>query len=293
MQRFHAPSKGVMVATPSLARELAGRGIGPTRPWSRGIDPELFSPVGDTLPELADLPRPILLNVGRVAPEKNLEAFLNLDTPGTKVVAGDGPALAEMQRLYPDVVFLGALAGERLAQAYRAADVFVFPSRTDTFGLVIIEALACGLPVASYPVSGPLDILGEQGRGWSMISPPPSPCWTRIWAWLSAARCGSTGRRPGCSAAASPGRAPPTSSWPPSSRPRAITAPRPCARAASRPPPTRCPKRSERLFGNPAKAGFAAPARPPTGCSRVGALAAVAPIRISRDTPLPKGAPIR
>jgi glycosyltransferase involved in cell wall biosynthesis len=121
--------------------------------------------VGDTLPELADLPRPILLNVGRVAPEKNLEAFLNLDTPGTKVVAGDGPALAEMQRLYPDVVFLGALAGERLAQAYRAADVFVFPSRTDTFGLVIIEALACGLPVASYPVSGPLDILGEQGRG--------------------------------------------------------------------------------------------------------------------------------
>ncbi len=165
MQRFHAPSKGVMVATPSLARELAGRGIGPTRPWSRGIDPELFSPVGDTLPELADLPRPILLNVGRVAPEKNLEAFLNLDTPGTKVVAGDGPALGEMQRLYPDVVFLGALAGERLAQAYRAADVFVFPSRTDTFGLVIIEALACGLPVASYPVSGPLDILGEQGRG--------------------------------------------------------------------------------------------------------------------------------
>jgi glycosyltransferase involved in cell wall biosynthesis len=165
MQRFHGPSSAVMVATPSLAAELARRGIHHTRSWGRGIDHGLFSPVGDTLPELADLPRPILLNVGRVAPEKNIEAFLDLDTPGSKVVVGDGPALAEMKRLYPHVTFLGALAGERLAAAYRSADLFVFPSHTDTFGLVIIEALASGLPVAAYPVAGPLDIVGRQGRG--------------------------------------------------------------------------------------------------------------------------------
>jgi glycosyltransferase involved in cell wall biosynthesis len=165
MQRFHAPSSAVMVATPSLQAELAGRGIHHTHAWGRGIDHDLFTPVGETLPELADLSRPILINVGRVAPEKNLEAFLDLDTPGSKVVVGDGPALAEMRRLYPHVTFLGALAGERLAAAYRSADLFVFPSRTDTFGLVIIEALACGLPVAAYRVAGPLDILGPQGRG--------------------------------------------------------------------------------------------------------------------------------
>lgn len=165
MQRFHGSSSAVMVATPSLATELATRGIHHTRPWGRGIDQTLFKPEGETLPELADLPRPILLNVGRVAPEKNLEAFLDLDTPGSKVVVGDGPALAEMQRQYPHVTFLGALAGHRLAAAYRSADVFVFPSRTDTFGLVIIEALASGLPVAAYPVPGPLDIVGARGRG--------------------------------------------------------------------------------------------------------------------------------
>jgi glycosyltransferase involved in cell wall biosynthesis len=165
MQRFHGPSSAVMVAAPSLAAELATRGIHHTRPWGRGIDQTLFSPAGDTLPELADLPRPILLNVGRVAPEKNLEAFLDLDTPGSKVVVGDGPALADMRRQYPHVTFLGALSGVRLAAAYRSADAFVFPSRTDTFGLVIIEALASGLPVAAYPVAGPLDILGREGRG--------------------------------------------------------------------------------------------------------------------------------
>lgn len=165
MQRFHGPSSAVMVATPSLAVELAGRGIHHTQPWGRGIDHALFTPVGDTLPELAHLPRPILLNVGRVAPEKNIEAFLALDTPGSKVVVGDGPALAEMQRQYPDVTFLGGLAGERLAAAYRSADVFVFPSRTDTFGLVIVEALASGLPVAAYRVPGPLDIVGMGGHG--------------------------------------------------------------------------------------------------------------------------------
>ena len=165
MRRFHADSHAVMVATDSLASELAKRGIAQTRRWSRGIDRWLFNPIGDKLAVMADLPRPIMLNVGRVAVEKNLEAFLDADVPGTKVVVGDGPALDEMRARYPDVVFLGALQGEELASAYRAADCFVFPSRTDTFGLVLIEALACGLPVAAYPVSGPIDILGSDGRG--------------------------------------------------------------------------------------------------------------------------------
>ena len=165
MQRFHGASRAVMVATPSLATELAERGIGHTRRWSRGIDRWLFNPAGDELAEMAHLPRPILLNVGRVAPEKNLEAFCELAIEGSKVVVGDGPGLEEMRRRYPDVHFLGSLAGEDLAGAYRAADCFVFPSRTDTFGLVIIEALACGTPVAAYPVAGPIDILGGEGRG--------------------------------------------------------------------------------------------------------------------------------
>jgi glycosyltransferase involved in cell wall biosynthesis len=114
---------------------------------------------------MADLPRPILLNVGRVAIEKNMEAFLGADIAGTKVVVGDGPALEDLRQRYPDAVFLGSLAGEELASAYRSADCFVFPSLTDTFGLVIIEALACGLPVAAFPVAGPLDIVGREGRG--------------------------------------------------------------------------------------------------------------------------------
>jgi glycosyltransferase involved in cell wall biosynthesis len=165
MQRFHAPSRAVMVATERLAEELAGRGITRTRPWSRGIDHWLFRPVGETHPAFADLPRPILLNVGRVAPEKNLEAFLDADVPGTKVVVGDGPSLDELRARYPQAVFLGSLAGEELAAAYRSADCFVFPSLTDTFGMVIIEALASGLTVAAFPVAGPLDIVGRHGRG--------------------------------------------------------------------------------------------------------------------------------
>ena len=165
MRRFHGPSRAVMVATPSLAAELATRGIAHTHRWSRGIDRTLFNPVGETLPEITSLPRPILLNVGRVAPEKNIEAFLEAKVPGSKVVVGDGPALAEMKKRYPDVHFLGSMAGEQLAAAYRSADCFVFPSLTDTFGLVVIEALACGVPVAAYPVAGPIDILGADGRG--------------------------------------------------------------------------------------------------------------------------------
>jgi glycosyltransferase involved in cell wall biosynthesis len=171
MRRFHAPSSAVLVSTRSLADELASRGIGPTMAWSRGIDDTLFHPEGTRHPAMAALSGPVLLNVGRVAAEKNLEAFLDADVPGNKVVVGDGPALAAMQRKYPHVLFLGSLAGEELASAYRAADCFVFPSRTDTFGLVVIEALACGVPVAVYPVSGPLDILGHDGRGVEQAMP--------------------------------------------------------------------------------------------------------------------------
>jgi glycosyltransferase involved in cell wall biosynthesis len=114
---------------------------------------------------MVDLPRPILLNVGRVAVEKNVEAFLECPVQGSKVVVGDGPALAALQARYRGALFLGAKHGAELASAYRAADVFVFPSRTDTFGLVNIEALACGVPVAAYPVAGPLDIIGDNERG--------------------------------------------------------------------------------------------------------------------------------
>ena len=149
----------------ATATALALPGIAQARPWGRGIDHWLFRPLGDTHPMVASLPRPILLNVGRVAPEKNLPAFLEADVPGTKVVVGYGPSLQELKARYPEAVFLGPLAGEALAAVYRSADCFVFPSLTDTFGLVVIEALASGLPVAALPVAGPLDILGPMGRG--------------------------------------------------------------------------------------------------------------------------------
>ena len=163
-RRFHAASRAVLVATPTLEAELHARGISRTRRWSRGIDGWLFRPDGELHAQLADLPRPILLNVGRVAPEKNLEAFLDADVPGTKVVVGGGPSLAAMRARYPGAVFTGSLSGEELASAYRSADCFVFPSLTDTFGLVVIEALACGVPVAAFPVCGPIDIVGRAGR---------------------------------------------------------------------------------------------------------------------------------
>lgn len=165
MRRFHAPSSAVMVSTPRLGEELAERRIGPTRIWTRGIDKSIFHAEGPTHPALAHLPRPLLLSVGRVAVEKNLEAVLGLATAGTKIIVGDGPDLQALKAPVPDAVFLGALHGEELASAYRAADVFVFPSLTDTFGLVMIEALACGAPVAGFPVQGPLDIVGPDGRG--------------------------------------------------------------------------------------------------------------------------------
>ena len=162
---FHRDSRAVLVASASLAQELETRGISRIQPWTRGIDQDQFQPTGSFHPLMEDLPKPIMLNVGRVSHEKNLDAFLELNAPGTKVIVGDGPALESLRTRYPKAVFLGALAGEELASAYRAADCFVFPSRTDTFGLVVIEALACGVPVAAYPVQGPIDILGRNGRG--------------------------------------------------------------------------------------------------------------------------------
>ena len=156
LRRFHAASAGVMVATPTLRRELAARGFDRLLSWSRGVDTTLFRPRDKGF---LDLPRPIFLYVGRVAVEKSVEDFLALDLPGSKLVVGDGPQLAEMTRRYPAVHFAGARHGEDLARHYAAADAFVFPSRTDTFGLVMLEALASGLPVAAYPVPGPLDVI--------------------------------------------------------------------------------------------------------------------------------------
>ncbi len=158
MRRFHNAGAGCMVSTATLEKELAGRGFRHLMRWTRGVDANLFRP----RPEARDdrLPRPVFLYVGRVAVEKTVDAFLGLDLPGSKVVVGDGPALAGLKARYPGTIFRGALHGERLAEAYSAADVFVFPSRTDTFGVVLLEALASGLPVAAYPVPGPADVVG-------------------------------------------------------------------------------------------------------------------------------------
>ncbi|OPH83677.1 glycosyltransferase family 4 protein [Nitrobacter vulgaris] len=158
---FHSASRAVMAATPALADELRHRGFRNVVLWPRGVDIGLFHPRETDL----RLPRPIFLSVGRIAVEKNLDAFLSLDLPGTKVVVGDGPARAALERTYPDAVFLGAQAGEQLAATYAAADVFVFPSRTDTFGLVLLEALASGVPVAAFPAAGPRDVIGDTPVG--------------------------------------------------------------------------------------------------------------------------------
>lgn len=165
MRRFHGRADQVFAATPTLAEELRSHGLERTHAWPRGVDLAQFNPWVEPHKAMRDLPRPILLNVGRVAPEKNIEAFLDADIAGTKVVVGGGPALEKLRRAYPHVLFLGPVHGAELASTYTAADVFVFPSRTDTFGLVNIEALACGLPIAAYPVAGPLDIIGPTGRG--------------------------------------------------------------------------------------------------------------------------------
>ncbi|NNM77378.1 glycosyltransferase family 1 protein [Sphingomonas sp. ID1715] len=160
---FHAPAQAVLVSTPSIRTAMAAHGIAHVKHWGRGVDLTMFdSHTSPPQSEFAELARPIQLYVGRVAVEKNIEAFLATRYPGSKVVVGDGPARAELERRFPDAHFIGARSGPALARAYTDADVLVFPSRTDTFGLVMIEALACGTPVAAFPVPGPVDVLTEQ-----------------------------------------------------------------------------------------------------------------------------------
>ena len=162
LRHFHNAAAVTMVATASLRQELSLRGFRKLGNWGRGVDTGLFTPDD---PAHLDLPRPIFMTVGRVAVEKNLEAFLSLDLPGSKVVIGDGPQRAELERRYPKVRFLGEKKGRELSAHFAAADVFVFPSLTDTFGVVQLEALACGTPVAAFPVTGPLDVIADHPVG--------------------------------------------------------------------------------------------------------------------------------
>ncbi|PMS18770.1 alpha-mannosyltransferase [Trinickia dabaoshanensis] len=159
---FHGPSLAVMAPTPVVKSDLEQHGFENVVLWTRGVDLDIFHPMDSKVLNTA---RPIFLYVGRVAIEKNVEAFLKLDLPGSKWVAGEGPALAELKSRYPEANYLGVLSQAELAKVYAAADVFVFPSRTDTFGLVLLEALACGTPVAAYPVTGPIDVLAGGNAG--------------------------------------------------------------------------------------------------------------------------------
>jgi glycosyltransferase involved in cell wall biosynthesis len=162
LRRFHSSAVVTMVSTGSLMAELRARGFRNLRLWTRGVDTDLFAP------ERAirlNLPRPIFLTAGRVAVEKNLAAFLALDLPGSKVVVGEGPQETELRRRFPQAAFLGLRKGPELAGLIAAADVFVFPSLTDTFGVVQLEALACGVPVAAFPVTGPKDVIAGHGVG--------------------------------------------------------------------------------------------------------------------------------
>lgn len=158
---FHGKSQAIMTSTDSVQKQLRSERLPHIHHWGRGVDLENFSPRVPVPEFYKNLPRPIQLYVGRVAIEKNIEAFLKTNEPGSKVVVGDGPALAKLQAEYPDAHFLGRKSGRELSGYYAGADVFVFPSKTDTFGLVLIEALASGIPVAAYPVTGPIDILNE------------------------------------------------------------------------------------------------------------------------------------
>jgi len=162
MRHFHAASSMIMVATDSLRQELGARGFRKLGFWTRGVDTELFNPHS---PAVLDLPRPIFMTMGRVAVEKNIEAFLSLDLPGSKVVVGDGPQKAQLAQKFPDAIFLGEKKGADLTAHLAAADVFVFPSLTDTFGVVQLEALACGTPVAAFPVTGPKDVIADHPVG--------------------------------------------------------------------------------------------------------------------------------
>lgn len=162
MRRFHSAAAATMVSTDSLRDDLAAQGYDNLMRWSRGVDADLFHPgKAQRLP----YPRPIFLYAGRVAVEKNLDAFLSLDLPGTKLIAGDGPARPMLEAKYPAAHFLGAHRGEALAEIFASADAFVFPSLTDTFGVVLLEALASGVPVAAFPVAGPRDVIGNSRTG--------------------------------------------------------------------------------------------------------------------------------
>lgn len=163
MRHFHSASSGVLVPSVNVFNELQDWRFERLKLWSHGVDHEAFKPGPKTAFE--GLPRPIFLNVGRVTIDKNLEAFLDLDLPGSKVVVGSGPQRKELMARYPDVHFHVVSGDEALAACYNGADVFVFPSRTDTFGLVMLEALACGVPVAAFPVTGPKDVIGESKAG--------------------------------------------------------------------------------------------------------------------------------
>lgn len=162
LRKFHNAASHIMVATQSIEDELIRYGFNNIKRWSRGVDVELFHPRDKSF---LDLPRPLFMYVGRVAVEKNIEAFLKLNLPGSKCVVGDGPQFASLKEHYPEVHFPGMKMGEELAAYYAAADVMVFPSLTDTFGLVLLEAMACGVPVAAYPVAGPLDVVAEPKAG--------------------------------------------------------------------------------------------------------------------------------
>jgi glycosyltransferase involved in cell wall biosynthesis len=164
MRHFHRPSSGVMVPTMSVLEMLERRGFRNLRAWTHGVDTELFefAPERRIYPALGQLSCPVALFVGRVSYEKNIAAFLEMDFPGTKVVCGVGPVAAKLQAQYPQARWLGLLPRPELAKVYAAADVFVFPSHADTFGLVMVEAMACGTPVAAYPVDGPLEVLARE-----------------------------------------------------------------------------------------------------------------------------------
>ncbi len=162
MRWFHEPATALMVGTPKLRQRLASRGFVNLKIWSRGVDTMIFRDGERNAP---GAPRPIFLYAGRVSVEKNLESFLSLELPGTKWIVGDGPARIELERRFPDARFFGLKIGDELAWHYRQADAFVFPSRTDTFGLVLIEAMACGTPAAAYPVTGPIDVVVPGASG--------------------------------------------------------------------------------------------------------------------------------
>ena len=163
LRRFHAPAVKTLAPTKTVTERLRSLGFGHVVTWTRGVDRDVFQPTASQM--FAELPRPLMLYAGRVAVEKNLEAFLGLDVPGSKVVVGGGPQLEQLKNRYCDVTFTGYLHGTPLAQALSAADVFVFPSKSDTFGLVMLEALSCGTPVAAFPVEGPIDVITDGAAG--------------------------------------------------------------------------------------------------------------------------------